>query len=257
MSINKIISIHDAIYNTFEDTGLDLKTEIPTFTRWAVDAEKKIGSFYGWKKLQQVITGIECRAPLPKEAMRVQRVVFGDYGCDCGILMQNTGNWIMNNMDNGNFASIGSEALFLNVDISTSDPGFCALNGYPYQVQNNNLVFGQNIDKQKFTIQYLGFEVDCDGFLMVNENHIDAIVAYIKWKLAERSRYSPIKMDHSDVLYNKSEWKELRGQAMADDSELSPEEQYSIASMLHDPYSGWGLSVGMKSSNPYFINNIY
>ena len=58
-------------------------------------------------------------------------------------------------------------------------------------------------------------------------------------------RYSPIKMDHTDILYSNNKWKEERAMAIADDSEISDTDRQQISSMLHDPYIGWGLEIGM------------
>lgn len=248
MSLNKLISIHDAIYNTFGDTGLDIKTETPTFMRWAVDAEKKIGSYYGWKKQFQVLVGDKCRVKLPMNCMSVQRMVIGDYGCDCDSLMSNATNWSIQNLDVGAFISANPGVFSLEVDLDPDGKNFNLYNN-KYEIQNNNMVFASSVDKQKVTIMYLGYEVDCDGFLLVSENHILPITAYIKWQIAKRSRYTPIKMDIVDIKMNEAEWKELRNQARGEDAELQPQDQRAIAAMLHDPWSGWGCPL---YSNDFF-----
>lgn len=248
MSLNKLVSIHDAIYNAFGDTGLDIKSETPTMMRWAVEAEKKIGSYYGWKKQIAVLTGDKCRVKLPMQCMSVQRMVIGDYGCSCDTLIANSSNWSIQNLNVGAFISDNPGIFSLEVDLDPQGNNF-NLYQNKYEIQNNYMVFSNSVDKQKVTILYLGYEVDCDGFLLVNENHILPITAYIKWCLAKRSRYTPDKMDVVDIKMNEGEWIELRNQARGEDAELQPHDQKAIAAMLHDPWSGWGV--------PLYNDNFY
>jgi hypothetical protein len=236
MSINKLLPVRDAIFNACEDMGVDTTGQIPTLTRWAVDAEKKIGSYYGWVKKRAVLDVVGCKAKLPCGAMKVQYALVGDHGCDCTELISNLNAWAMT------FRPAANET-FLIVDTIDSNNFQCY--GNRWEVQDNSIVFQNNLDGQKVTIQYLGYQEDKNGFIMVNENHVMPIVSYIKWKFAERSRYSPIKMDHTDIAYLKNQWKEERAEAVAADSELSETERAEIVSMLHDPYIGFGLELGM------------
>lgn len=237
MSINRLISIHDAVFNAQKDMGVDTTADVPTLTRWAVEAEREIGSYYGWKKQNAVLTGVNCIAYLPCQAMKVQYVIMGDHGCECGDLVRSISTYASN-------ASATINDTFFVVD-RASDEFMCG--GINWEVQNNKLVFQGSVDGQKLTIQYLGYELDCDGFLMVNENHIVAIADYIKWKFAERSRYSPQKMDHGDIGYLQRRWVEEKLMARADDSQISETDREQIVSMLHDPFSGFGLSYNMNT----------
>ncbi len=242
MSINKLISIHDSVFNAQKDMGIDTTADVPTLTRWAVEAEREIGSYYGWKKQNAVLTGVGCIAYLPCQAMRVQYVIMGDHGCDCGDLVRSVSTFASN-------VSATVNDTFFVVDKPTEE-FMCG--GINWEVQNNKLVFQGSVDGQKLTIQYLGYELDCDGFPMVNENHIVAISNYIKWKFAERSRFSPIKMDHADIAYMQRRWVEEKLMARAEDSQISETDREQIVSMLHDPYIGFGLNCGMHTAGGYY-----
>ena len=65
-------------------------------------------------------------------------------------------------------------------------------------------------------------------------------------KFAERSRFSPLKMDHTDVRELERKWRQERNMAVAADSELSETERQDTLDILHDPYVGYGLNVGME-----------
>lgn len=253
MSLNKLVSIYDAIYNAFEDTGIDVKAQTPVFARWAIDAEKKIGSYYGWKKQFAVLIGNHCRVELPNNCMRVQRMVIGDYGCSCDALMSSSYDWAISNIDNGAFINTGAEVFSLQIDLDPTGNNFNMYDN-KFEIQNNNMVFGRSVDKQKVTIQFLGYEVDCNGFIMVSENHILAITDYIKWNVAKRSRFSPVKMERWEIKDLEASWITLRNQARGEDAELQPHDQKAIASMLHDPWSGWGLQVYNNDFYSPYVN---
>ncbi len=243
MSINKFITIKDAIFDSFQDMGVDITTQTPIFMRWATRAEKQIGSYYGWKKLRAVITAKGCTAELPCGAMRVQVAVMGDHGCDCGELMGGISSWASS-------VVVTQNEIFLNIDKPDGNQFECA--GIKYSIQDNKMVFQKNIDGQKLTIQYLGLAEDCDGFLLVSENHIEAINTYIQLRYAQRSRFSPVKMTEWDVKELKNEYDRQVAHARAEDSALTDTERKEIVAMLNDPYSGWGMDVHSHSYNYTF-----
>lgn len=245
MSINKLITIKDAINDAFEDIGIDTTFQMPIFMRWATRAEKEIHSYYGWVKKHKVLTFTGCTVKLPIDAMRVQYVLMGDHGCECTDLISSVSRWASSSVSVAN-TTVSQNEVFLVID--KADDSF-GCSGIYYEIQDNSLVFRNNYEEQQVTIQYLGLNEDCDGFLMVGENHIDAINYYIKYRYATRSRFSPVKMELGDVMYFKKEWERLCKEARADDAIPSEPERAAIVAMLHDPYVGWGLNVGMTSNN--------
>jgi len=242
MAINKLISVKQPILEAQEDMGFDITRDKPTFAMWAVRAEKDIGSYYSYKRMRVVLTITGCTAHLPASAAYVKTAVLGDHGCDCGELMHGLYNWALS-------LSVASNEVFLLIDRPNADQ-FC-LGNITWAVQDNCLLFNKNLDGQKITVEYLGLEEDCDGFVLVNENHIPAIIEYIMWKFCVRSRFSNIKMDLADVKMHQAEYFRLASDARALDAELTDAERAEIVAILHDPWSGWGLPVGEAAIN-YF-----
>jgi len=243
MSINKLISIKEAILEASEDMGFDLTRDKPVFAMWAVRAEKDIGSYYSYIRKRAVLTIKNCRAELPCSAAYLKAVVYGDHGCDCGELFAGLYGW-------GLQWEAGGTTLFGAEIFSVVDPlGSFSLYGERYEVQNNCIVFSTNMDGQKVTVEYLGLEEDCDGFVMINENHVPAIIEYIMWKFCVRSRFSQIKMDLGDIQMHQREYNRLVADSRAIDATLTPMEREACVAMLHNPVSGFGLSIGSGMSN--------
>ncbi len=247
MSANKLISIKNPITDAMDLIGIDHDKFIPLFTRWAEVAEKEIGSWFQYELKRKVLTIDKCVACLPDDAVYVQIAILGDMGEDCADLMANACNIINLPQSTGTAAN-----TFLVVDLG-SDQGI--VRGYiNHQVQNNKLIFQQDFDGQSVTIQYLRFKKDCDGFMEVGENHVQAIKWYIVWQYFFRrsnlSGYEYGKMNKAEA-----EWHRECAHARAQDAELTASDRAKIVGMMHDPYIGIGLSVGMNTTlgNGYSI----
>lgn len=239
MSVNKLISIKEPILEAMKDMGIDITRDRATFAMWAVRAEKDIGSYYSYKRKRAVLDIVGCCAELPCDAAFMKVAVLGDHGCECGELMSSLCSW-------ASTISVASTETFLIIDKPDTD-GYC-LGGIMWSIQDNSILFNKNLDGQKVTVEYLGLEEDCDGFVMINENHKEAIIEYIMWKFATRSRFSNLKMDHTDIRTHKMEYFRLASDARATDAMLTESERREIVGLLHDPLSGFGLDVGITEN---------
>ncbi len=238
MSINKLISVKEAILEASEDMGFDLTRDKPIFSMWAVRAEKDIGSYFSYKRKRVVLDIKGCVAKLPCNAAYIKTVVLGDLGCECGELINSLIGWASS-------INVSNTETFLIIDKPDSNQNMFNLCGAKWEVQGNNIIFSSNLDGQKVTIEYLGLEEDCDGFVMINENHVPAIISYIMWKFCVRSRFSPNKMELGDTVMHQKEYNRLVSDARAIDCQLTDSERQQCVALLHDSHSGFGLEVGM------------
>lgn len=242
MSVNRLISIHNPIIDAMNLCNIDHDKDIPFFTRLAILAEKEIGSTYGYVTKREVLTISNCVACLPNDAEYVEIAILGDLGCDCedlntivcgtGINLESTTGTVYN--------------TFLVVDIGDGSEGGTI--GYvDFSIQNNKMVFGSNRDGQKITVQYQTPAVDCDGFVEVSQNHIQAIKWYIVWMYYFR------KTGINSLEYGKmntafEEWKRECSHARAQDAELTPTQRLNLRRMYNNPYAGDSLSDGMRTT---------
>lgn len=238
MSINKFIPIKDIIIDAFEDMAIDINHDLPTFKRWALKAESEISSFYALKKEVLILTVNGCIAQLPDRARIVRAIVPGDCGCDCGDLIENLITWAATN------ATYSQGQVFLTIDVPD---GKSPMNTLKYYVVDNQIVFNQNLNGQKITVQVRSMVEDCNGELMVPDNHEVAIGLYLEYRFGRRSQYSPNKIERSVTLATKTDWYQARDGARADDAKLSRSDRNDIVAMIHDPYIGWGLEAGMHT----------
>lgn len=242
MSINKLISIKNPIVDAMDMLGVDHTAFTPLFTRWAILAEKDIGSYFQFKKKRAVLDIVNCHACLPADAVYLQRALLGDFGCDCADLFNSVcGNLGAISADQSSLSQGG----FLIVDLASSNGTIRSFVGHT--VQGNKIIFNQDYDGQKTTIQYLGYETDCDGFMMVGENHVQAIMWNLIWKFYFQKK-DINNFEISKMREAKLEWNRECSHSRAVDGELTETEREYAVDMLHDPYIGRGLYAGMTTT---------
>lgn len=237
MSQNKLVSIKHAIIDAIDQLGLDHHHDIPVFTRWASQGEKKIGGSESVLKRQwKVLDIVNCHAKLPEDARYVQMAIIGDLGCDCENLFYST----CGILSTTTFSTNAGNGIYV-VDVSSDYT--TVLGSVPHVIQDNKIILNNNYDGQKITIQYLGYERDEEGFLKIGENHVDAIKWYIVWLYLVRKR-DLNSLEYGKMNMAKLEWNMQASNARATDNQITDSEREEIAQMLYDPLSGRGMAVG-------------
>ena len=240
MSQNKLISIRNPIQDAMEMLNIDHDRFLPKFTNWATKAETEIGSYFQFTRKRTVLTVENCVACLPCDCVFLQRALYGDYGCDCDDLFASvcSGLTQIATSDQSNLDTSG----FLIVDVGGG--GASTWSSIPHVVQNNKIILEKNYDGAKLTIQYLGYELDCDGFVMISQNHVSAIMWYVSW-MHYFSKVNINSYEYGKMNKAETEWHRECSHARAVDGEATESERNKIISILHDPYIGIGLGVGM------------
>ncbi len=233
MSIKKKVSIRNAVFDALDNMGMQDHKMVPVLTRWATLADIKIKSAYAYEPKIHVLTAKGCSMELPCQVVIFGGMIYGDHGCDCGALFDSVygqlGITKVNPDGSGNF---------LVVD-TASGTRLTKLGG---QIIDNTIWFNRDVDGQVFTIRTQDYFVDDDGFVMVNENHVDAISTYLEFRLAKRSRWNKKlgNISESGIRDLKNDWHLACADARADDVDDSEHE--IVAAMFNNPISG-GYSV--------------
>jgi len=244
MSVNKLISIKNPIVDAMDLLSVDHDKNIPFFTRLATLAEKEIGSFYQYTLKREVITITNCTACLPNDAVYVDIAILGDLGCDCDDLRA-----IVNGSGVLNLPStVGTvDNSFLVVDIGSASEGGGLIGSINFSIQNNKLIFEQNLDGYSITVQYLAYAVDCDGFMEIGENHVQAIKWYIIWNYLYRKN-GINSMEYGKMNMAREEWNRECRHARAQDAELTNSQRAKMVGMYANPVSGVGMAYGMTTT---------
>ena len=238
MSINKLVSINNPIINAIDLAGLDHNKHLPLFTTWAYQAEKEIGSYYQYERQWAILDICGGTAELPDNCIKVEGAIMGSHNENIGSIFSSTFN------NPSIQLSQNTSNTFLIVDSGSSETNNgCGI--VPYGYQNNKIIFDTNSKQDKVTIEFIGYAIDCDGFMKVGENHIEAITHFILYNWNMR------KKDTKMMQWHYTQWDRLCAHSRALDAQLTETDKEEIARLYHDPYSGRGLSVGMNINNTY------
>jgi len=246
MSINKLISIKNAILDATDMLALDHASYLPLFMTWATYAEKEIGGANVIRK-RAVLDICGCTASLPDDCAIVEGCIIGNHGTDCCSLFNNT-------FGAGNIPYVygTNDSPFLIVDVFPYGGNAChSIVNYGYQ--DGKLLFDSCTTQTHVTIQYLGYEVDCDGFIMIGVNHVEAITEFLTYKWLKRKRKKS-NVELNEMNLAKSEWSRLCAHARAEDRKLTSTQRSQVGNIINDPLAGRSLSLGMKTNNEYGIS---
>lgn len=243
MSINKLISVKNPIIDAQDYLGIDHDKDIPFFMKLAITAEKQIGSYYQYERTKKVITISNCTACLPNDAVLVEVAILGDLGENCDNLL----NRYCGGTGSNSVTNVNSNGLFLVVDLSPTTSGTINFGYVNYEIQNNKMIFDSSRDGQIITIQYIKYKTDCDGFIEVGENHVDAIREYIIWQYTRRQRQKNY-IDRDMMALAEREWNRLCRNARAEDNRLTETQYNEFSRQWNNPMSGKGLWQGMYTT---------
>jgi len=251
MSVNKFVSIRNPIVDAMAFLHIDHDKLKPLFTRFATIAEKEIGSAAQYELKRAVLDINQCVAKLPDDCVTVEIGILGNHiGDGCNNLLQSVCGYFNPASTYGT-----KQYTFYVID---ADYGNSVNGNYgvvPYSIQNNKLIFQNSCNDQKhITIQYLAYKTDCDGFMEIGENHVNAIRWYIIWQYY-MGKPSMNSLEYGKMNTAREEWNRECAHARAMDSILTPSERASIVGMMHDPYAGISLSQGMYTTLGGFFNN--
>jgi len=241
MSINKLISIKNAIVDATDMAAIDHGNYLPLFMTWAVYAEKEIGGLSAITKFA-VLDICGCVAQLPCDAVSVEGAILGSHKVECGAIFS---KYFINA---ATVTATQATNDFLVIDTGGLGDSGCVSNIVPYAYQDNKLIFNQSLTETNITIKYKGIVEDCDGFPLVSENHILAIAEYIRYCWLKRKRKKS-QVEYREMQDSFTQWDRLCAHARADDNLLTETQRAHIVTMLHDAYSQISLSQGMKLSN--------
>ena len=104
-----------------------------------------------------------------------------------------------------------------------------------YDIVNEMIVFPVGTMNGEFTIFYNAVETDVDGYMMVNESHIEAIATFFKLFIAERSNWKRFRSKSlirgGELNFEqavKRDFLMARARAKSDDLERTPMDRREI-----------------------------
>lgn len=248
MSIRRKISIQNAVVALIDNIGLSRNSMIPVFRVWAKEGEQKIGSFYQYKRKIYVLDVENCTAKLPCEVVSVTALLLGDYGDCCTQIFESLYGYLVRT---------GITINPLNGFTVVDNSGQCSRTSVSWNIQNNMIVIAGNYNGSKITIETLAYEVDSDGWMLVNENHVDALAQYCEMKWMERAKHkkgaTTIQYTGEELRRVHDEWHRKCALARGEDGRLSESERREVANLISNPYAGLRYTSWLWN-DPYYYS---
>jgi hypothetical protein len=241
MSIKKKVSIYHAVQTAMDNMNQQNTMDIPLYTVWGLEGDRKIGSYYSYKRMIAVLDTHNCHAELPCGAVAVLGLMIGNHGCNCSLQFNHWyGSWASGG---GGNIQIDTNAGFIVVDpYGGGSAGNC---GGSWHIQGNKIIMATNLHCQQITIEYLSYELDDNNFPLINNNHEDALSQYIEYKHALRTRwFDPQYRIAENVIQDlRREWNRKCRNARAEDGDPSESDFRHITGMINNPLSGIGIAL--------------
>lgn len=171
----KRITISKSITDFAEDNDFPL-SDIATLMKWAINCEKKM-SKYGHYFKCELHTITESYISLPDSVVDVHKIFFGDVTDEFERVFSNSNTIRM------------TEETVSGIEYAWSSLNGVQLNELLWEWANGNINFTTNYDGEEVTVFFTELEKNDEGFIIVNESHIEAIQAYLKFKIAEREEF--------------------------------------------------------------------
>lgn len=236
----QMVSSREAVLKSIDDMGLSDFRNAPVILTWIEDAVKSIGGKYQYDISNHVLMLDCCQAKLPCGTFEIKGILLGDHGTECDLV----------------FNQFCDDFQKFDIDYTSKDTGIgltvitggASLKYYgkvKYVVRDGYIVFDKQLDEDYITVKVQRYFTDENGFLMVPEEYLKAIVYYVMLKMAERSMFdSRIKNTVSrGINHFQSKWDFYCRQARAQASKNEIPDQNETVAMWNNPFSGYAFVI--------------
>lgn len=233
MSIRKMVSVDLAIQSAMEDMAMEDDRFRPKFTRWAIEGERKIGSFYSYKRdYVKLIRCDENHYEIPCQVVGIIGLIFGCPALtNCGKIFRNQYNYY-------NQSQYSSMANFYLIGV---DGAVECYGNRQWEIQDNHVVFMFPQTQEEITVDCIVYETDDRGFPLIAENHVDAVSQYIKLMRAEGGMWTPneVTIGRGDKQDLRIEWNRKCALARGEDGAPSASQMGEVVAMYNNHLSGF------------------
>lgn len=235
MAINKLVPISNAFTQLAEETEAGALRMKPTLTRWAKQADQRIGSVYSYETNYFLLDVVDMKAKLPLSGIRLQDMIIGDVLDSAPAVFDNLPVY---SETEGTY--LGDQIIWLWSDLES----FYNLYSLNWSIQDNYIVFETAFTNTQITVKMLTYPVDAEGTPLVPESHIEAIAIFLQAKIAMKERFNKFKkgkLSHMDLNYVEILKKEFVNQSRlsaANDDNFSENQEKEASAILNQPFSG-------------------
>jgi len=243
--VKQLIPIDDIIADLVDMTDEDMIRMKPMLYKWAMDGDRRIGTYYEYKRKKVVYTVSNCRIPIPCDAVYIAHIIIGDPGCDCDAIWNYVYGYFVSGVNEVSYPVI-IDGVTETMDFLWSNGNYAPIH-FDWQIQGNDIVIeNANLNGQTVSVLYYGYQEDCDGRYLVWNSHADPISLYLQlfiakklqWKNFKRMKLSNMELGYIKIL--EDSYHTAVRHCRASDSEPSPPKEDHVFALINNPISGKG-----------------
>jgi hypothetical protein len=245
--VKRLVPVDEIIADLVDMIDEEALRMKPTLYKWAMAGDKRIRTYYEYKRKFKVETVCNCQIPIPCDAVYIYSIIIGDPGCDCEKVWRNiaghNGHWHNESF----FPMLDSNGSLVMNDYIWSDGGGYQRVHFDWQIQGDDIVIqGGHLNGRTVTILYCGYQENKDGQYLVWDTHVDPISLYLKKFLADKEQwrnFKKLKLNKYEMVYIGSidtAYHQAVRHCRANDTEVSPPQEDQIFNMINNPLSGRG-----------------
>lgn len=180
----RTVSIRQALTQFLENTDAENSILYDEFVllRWAKKADIAIGGTYTFQRGVKLYTASDNIVKLDNDVIKIHKVMLGDH----------TDKDIWHDEDVSKYYATVS--ITPNQENYLTEYQLWSDISYPiqdyeisYVIQDGKLILPIEYSDKEVTVIYCSYPKNQEGDILVNENHIDAIVAYLESKMMDKS----------------------------------------------------------------------
>ena len=178
------VSYKAILRDLYEDTDLQkYKIDEIYLARLIRKADKRIQGLYTLNLDKKVFTLSNSIIPFPDDLFNVDYVLLGDYSNDNVYFLNNNAEFIVNIELTEYADNITSYRLWSDISYTIET------NKIDFVIANGQINIDQSYNGQKVTLVYTKYPKNEKGEIMINENHLDPIIAWIKHHVFKRELF--------------------------------------------------------------------
>lgn len=180
----KKISYKNILRDLYEDTDLQkMKIDEIYLSRLIRKADKKIEGLYTVNLEKKVYTLEDGTIPFPNDLFNVDYVLLGDYSNDDIYFLNKTEDFVVTIELTDYTDNINPYRLWSDISYAIES------NKIDFVLSNGKIYVDSIYNGQQVTLVYTKYPKNERGEILINENHVEPIIAWIKHRVFERDMF--------------------------------------------------------------------
>jgi hypothetical protein len=178
------VSYKTVLRDLYEDTDLQkMKIDEIYLARLIRKADKRIEGLYTVNTEKKLLTVEEGQIQFPNDLFNVDYVLLGDYSNEDTYFLNTKTDFIINIELTDYTDNIANYRLWSDISYTIES------NKIDFVISNGRIYIDSKYNGQQVTLVYTSYPKNEKNEILLNDNHVDPIIAWVKHKVFERDMF--------------------------------------------------------------------